>query len=133
MRCGLRLEVLDEADRMLDMGFEPQIQKILQHIPPSRHTMFFTATWPREALERAKRHWNVIVSTAGPPARCHHDGTTSKGHDRKPRRAESKPGAKPGQPAKGVLCSVAEAQKSSSLHDLEPRSPAGRHAASSSC
>jgi superfamily II DNA/RNA helicase len=36
---------------MLDMGFEPQIQKILQHVPRSRHTMFFTATWPREAGE----------------------------------------------------------------------------------
>lgn len=36
---------------MLDMGFEPQIQKILQHIPKQRHTMFFTATWPKEAPE----------------------------------------------------------------------------------
>lgn len=40
--------VLDEADRMLDMGFEPQIRTILAKLPEKRQTMFFTATWPRE-------------------------------------------------------------------------------------
>lgn len=38
--------VLDEADRMLDMGFERDIAKIVPLLPPTRQTMLFTATWP---------------------------------------------------------------------------------------
>lgn len=57
--------VLDEADRMFDMGFEPQVMKILANVRPDRQTVLFSATFPRnmEALARKtlKKPIEIVV------------------------------------------------------------------------
>ena len=52
---NVRYLVLDEAERMLDMGFEPQVMKIVNNIRPDRQTVLFSATFPRQMDSLARK------------------------------------------------------------------------------
>ncbi len=69
LMMGVKHLIIDEADRMLDMGFIPDVDKIVERLPPLRQTLMFSATMPREIRKLAERFLhNPKEITVAPPA-----------------------------------------------------------------
>ncbi|HIF43457.1 MAG TPA: DEAD/DEAH box helicase [Dehalococcoidia bacterium] len=73
---NVEILVLDEADTMCDMGFLPDVQRILNHVPPKRQTLFFSATMPKEiralAVKILKDPESIQIGASAPAETVSH-------------------------------------------------------------